>query len=162
MAAPIVKAFAAAGLLLTAASVSSNPWVYESGDVQSISSVADNTIRDESAQNEVTPRIEFRCDQGGNRITAQIDWGRFISSFSTEVGFKVDDGKFMWLKWKVDSSEKITLSPSADDTQRLLDAMVGGSLLTVDVSPYAEGPVVVTFDLTGFAEARDALQASCG
>ena len=67
----------------------------------------------------------------------------------------------MWLKWKVDSSEQVTLSPSADDTQRLLDAMDGGSLLTVDVSPYSEGPVVVTFDLAGFAEARASLEAAC-
>jgi hypothetical protein len=136
-------------------------WSRESGDVESIASDAGNTIKDEYAQNDVTPRMRFQCAPGDPSVTARIDWGRFISSFSTEVGFKVDDGRFMWLKWKVDGSEKVTLSPSADDTRRLLDAIEGGSLLTVDVSPYSEGPVVVTFDLAGFAEALAALGSSC-
>lgn len=136
-------------------------WMRESGEVESIASDAGNTIKDEYAQNDVRPRMMFQCAPGDPAITARIDWGRFISAFSTEVGFKVDDGKFMWLKWKVDSSEQVTLSPSPDDTRRLLEALQGGSVLTVDVSPYSEGPVVVTFDLTGFAEALSALQASC-
>lgn len=136
-------------------------WMRESGEVESIASDAGNTIKDEYAQNDVTPRMMFQCAPGDPAITARIDWGRFISAFSTEVGFKVDDGKFMWLKWKVDSSEQVTLSPSPDDTRRLLEALQVGSVLTVDVSPYSEGPVVVTFDLTGFAEALSALQASC-
>ncbi len=136
-------------------------WMRESGEVESIASDAGNTIKDEYAQNEVTPRMMFQCAPGDPAITARIDWGRFISAFSTEVGFKADDGKFMWLKWKVDGSEQVTLSPSPDDTRRLLDALQGASVLTVDVSPYSEGPVVVTFDLTGFAEALSALQASC-
>jgi len=136
-------------------------WAHESGDVESIASDAGNTIKDEYAQNDVTPRMSFQCAPGDPAVAARIDWGRFISSFSTEVGFKVDDGKFMWLKWKVDGSETVTISPSSEDTGRLLDAIDGGSVLTVDVSPYSEGPVVVTFDLTGFAEARAALEASC-
>ena len=136
-------------------------WMRESGEVESIASDAGNTIKDEYARNDVTPRMMFQCAPGDPAVTARIDWGRFISAFSTEVGFKVDDGKFMWLKWKVDSSEQVTLSPSPDDTRRLLEALQVGSVLTVDVSPYSEGPVVVTFDLTGFAEALSALQASC-
>ena len=135
-------------------------WAHESGEVETIASDAGNTIKDEYARHDVTPRMEFRCESSGS-LTARIDWQRFISSFSTEVGFKVDDGKFMWLKWKVDSSEKVTLSPSADDTKRLTEAMSGGTTLTVDVSPYSEGPVVVTFDLDGFGAALDTLTSAC-
>ena len=143
------------------ASCATADWAHESGDVEAIARDAGNTIKDEYARNDVTPRLSFQCAPGDPAVTARIDWGRFISSFSTEVGFKVDDGKFMWLKWKVDGSEKVTLSPSADDTKRLTDAMSGGTTLTVDVSPYSEGPVVVTFDLAGFDEALASLQSGC-
>lgn len=150
--------------LLTAclwATTASAEWAHKSGEVETIIASAGNTIKDEYARNDVTPRMAFQCEPGDPGVIAVINWGRFISSFSTEVGFKVDDGKFMWLKWKVDRSEKITLSPSSDDTRRLTDAMRGGNVLTVDVSPYSEGPVVVTFDLAGFDEALAALEAGC-
>jgi len=136
-------------------------WKPASGEVESISQDAGNTIKDEYAQNDVTPRIEFRCTVGDPSVIASIDWGRFISAFSTEVGFKVDDGKFMWLKWKVDGSEQVTYSPSVDDSAKLIEALSAGSTLTVDVSPYSEGPVVVTYDLAGFTAALEGLRESC-
>jgi len=136
-------------------------WTPASGEVESISQDAGNTIKDEYAQNDVTPRIEFRCTTGDPSVLASVDWGRFISAFSTEVGFKVDDGKFMWLKWKVDGSERVTYSPSVDDSAKLIDAMSNGETLTVDVSPYSEGPVVVTYDLAGFAAALEGLRKNC-
>ena len=74
---------------------------------------------------------------------------------------KLDDGKFTWLKWKMDSSEKVTLSPSPEDTQNLIDAMAGGSQLLVDITPYSEGPVTVTYELAGFADALETLKAAC-
>ena len=73
----------------------------------------------------------------------------------------MDNGNFIWLKWKVDGSEKVTLSPSADDSRRLLTSVSGGKTLTVDVAPYSEGPIVVTFDLAGFTEELDSLRADC-
>lgn len=135
-------------------------WLLETADGISISQDADNTIRDESYTKEVTPNMALLCSGGGS-ITAQIDWKRFISSFSTEVGFKVDGGKFTWLKWKVDGSEKVTLSPSADDTGKLIDALGMGNSLLVEITPYAEGPVEANFDLTGFAEKLDKLKDAC-
>lgn len=119
------------------------------------------TIKDESASNDVTPVLEFRCTPGDAAITARIDWRRFISSFSTEAGFKVDGGRFTWLKWKVDSSEKVTLSPSAADSQKLIDMLVNGNELLVEISPYSEAPVTAQYDLAGLAEALDALRSKC-
>ena len=148
-------------LLFTTACMAAGQWQPASGEVESISQLAGNTIKDETAQNDVTPRLEFRCTPGDPTVTARVDWGRFISSFSTEVGFKVDDGRFMLLKWNVDSSEKVTYSPSADDSARLIEAMRAGRTLTVDVTPYSEGPVVVTYDLAGFADSLEALRATC-
>jgi hypothetical protein len=136
-------------------------WMHESGDDEMLYQDGGNTIKDEYATKDVTPRLEFHCTAGDPTVTARIDWQRFISSFSTEVGFKVDDGKFTWLKWKVDGSEKVTLSPSPDDTQKLIDAMAGGSQLLVDITPYSEGPVTVTYELAGFADALAALKDSC-
>ena len=141
--------------------MAASPWLPESADAESIWQDAANTIKDASAQNDVTPRIEFRCTPGDPAVTASVDWGRFISAFSTEVGFKVDDGRFMWLKWKVDSSEQVTYSPSVDDSAKLIEALSTGSTLTVDVSPYSEGPVVVTYDLAGLAAALAGLRERC-
>jgi hypothetical protein len=131
------------------------------GEVAVLYQDAGNTIKDEYATNNVTPRLEFRCTPGDSAVTARIDWQRFISSFSTEVGFKVDGGKFIWLKWKTDSSEKVTLSPSAGDTAKLVDLLSAGSRLSVEVTPYSEGPVEVGFDLAGFGEALLMLTETC-
>ena len=120
-----------------------------------------NTIKDESLKKDVRPSLTFACSPGETTVTASIDWQRFISSFSTEVGFKVDGGKFTWLKWKVDGSEKITISPSADDTRKLAGLLQDGEKLLVEVSPYSEGPVEVEFDLTGFSAAMSKLMGDC-
>lgn len=118
-------------------------------------------IKDESRTNDVIPRLSFQCVPGSPEITARIDWGRFISSFNTELGFKVDDGKRLWLKWGVDRSEKITISRSADDTQKLLAALADGGNLNVEISPYSEGPVTAQFGLGDLAAGLAGLQMSC-
>ena len=121
----ITRVSAIAGLLIawTTATYAEDAWLHESGDDEVLYQDGGNTIKDEYATKDVTPRLEFRCTPGDAAVIARIDWQRFISSFSTEVGFKVDDGKFTWLKWKVDGSEKITYSPSPDDTQKLVDVL---------------------------------------
>jgi len=131
------------------------------GDVYVMRQNSSVTIKDENATNDVTPQLEFRCSDGDPAVTARIDWQRFISSFSTEAGFKVDGGKFTWLKWKVDSSEKVTLSPSAADSQRLIDLLSDGKELLVDISPYSEAPVQAYFDVSNFSAELSILVANC-
>ncbi len=131
------------------------------GSMTVIRQSAGNTVRGESTGVEVTPELLFGCAAGRNGVTAHIDWQRFISSFSTEVGFKVDDGRFTWLKWKLDGSEEKTLSPSVDDTAKLIAAASTGKDLLVEVSPYSESPVTATFDLSGFEDAIARLGLSC-
>jgi hypothetical protein len=131
------------------------------GEVAVLYKDAGNTIKDEYATKDVIPRLSFSCSPGDSSVTASIDWQRFISSFSTEVGFKVDDGRFTWLKWKLDSSEKVTTSPSADDSGRLLAMMGAGETLKVEISPYSEGPVEVEYPLAGFADALETLKGRC-
>jgi len=131
------------------------------GEVVVLYQDAGNTIKDESATKDVTPRLSFSCSPGDPSITAHIDWQRFISSFSTEVGFKIDDGRFTWLKWKVDSSEKVTISPSTDDSGKLLALMGAGETLRVEISPYSEGSVELEFALAGFADALQSLKGRC-
>ena len=146
------------GLLIAAPFAWGGEWTLDAAG-PGISQYAANTIKDESWSKDVTPRMQFAC--GGGGVVASIDWQRFISSFNTEVGFKVDGGKFTWLKWKVDSSERVTVSPSASDTQKLLDAIGGGSELLVEVTPYSESPVTVTFDLQGLGDSLEQLRATC-
>ena len=147
-------------LLVAAPLAWGGDWTLADGEELVISQDAGNTIKDASWSNDVTPRMQFTCAAGGE-IIASIDWQRFISSFSTEVGFKVDGGKFTWLKWKVDGSEKVTISPSASDTQKLLDAIGSGSELLVDVTPYSESPVPVTFTLKSLSENLSLLREGC-
>jgi len=120
-----------------------------------------NTIKDEYATKDVVPQLMLRCVPGDPTITARIDWQRFISSFNTEVGFKVDNGKTLWLKWGVDRSNKITLSPSADDSRNLVEHLQEGKSLRVEVSPYSEPPVTVEYNLTDFAKGLKALLKEC-
>lgn len=120
-----------------------------------------NTIKDEYATKDVTPRLAFRCAPGNQEISVRIDWQRFVSSFNTEVGFKIDGGKTLWQKWGVDQSNKITASKSSADSRSLIERLAGGSELLVEVSPYSESPVTVRFDLAGFSQALDTLRAEC-
>lgn len=131
------------------------------GSIVTVQQDSSKTIKDESAANDVTPRLEFHCTPGDTTVTARIDWQRFISSFSTEVGFKVDGGRFIWLKWKLDQSEQVTFSPSTADSQKLIDALKAGSELLVEVSPYSQGPETAEFSLAGFSDALRALVSAC-
>lgn len=121
--------------------------------------VSNDAITDEYGSQQVNPEMQFHCSDGD--VVAQIDWRRFISSFNTELGFKADDGRNKWHKWKVDRTNRVTISPTADDTAAIIEKMLAGTLLTVDVTPYSEAPVQVRFDLAGFAKAIDTLRANC-
>ena len=143
-------------------------WILSSGEdpdrndtVSSLQQESSSSIKNESWTGEVVPQLAFRCSPGDATIVSRIDWGRFISSFNTEIGFKVDDGKRTWLKWGVDHSEKVTISPSAADTAKLVAQMLGGAQLEVRISPYSQGPVNANFDLIEFEEALQELKASC-
>ena len=122
-----------------------------------------DSISDEYGNKQVNPVIEFRCTEGGDgNVSMQIAWQRFISSFNTEAGFQVDDGKRNWIKLGVDDSNTVTRSRSASDVKTLIEALSNGSTLSVEIEPYSEPAVMVGFDLTGFAEGVEALRANCG
>jgi len=119
-------------------------------------------ILDESGRETVYPSLELHCAPGGpDAIGIRIDWRRYISSFNTEVGFKAGDGKRNWLKLGVDASNRVTLAKAGADSGRLLDLFATGGPLSVEVTPYSEGPVTARFDLAGFADALDELRAAC-
>ena len=155
-------------LPLTTVFADSGNWEFSIGEdsssyktVASLQQESLTTIKDEYAKKDLRPQLQFRCTPGDLAITARIDWQRFISSFSTELGFKVDGGKFTWLKWKVDQSNKVTFSPSAADSQKLIELALGGERLLVEVTPYSESPVTVEYDLEGFSGALAELKDSC-
>ena len=164
----IAVLIAAPGLAFAQTTALEGGWVLTLGEDSSSYEVvallqqdSANSIKDEYATKDVVPQLMLRCTPGDPAITARIDWQRFISSFNTEVGFKVDDGKTLWLKWGVDRSNKITLSPSADDSRNLIGHLSAGASLQVEVSPYSEPPVIVNYDLTGLASGLEALLKEC-
>ena len=142
-------------------------WILETRDAPDggaakpvLAQVSAVAIADEYGSKQVNPEIQFHCS--GGELLARIHWHRFISSFNTELGFKADNGRNKWHKWKVDRSNQVTISPSADDTAVIIEKMLAGKILTVDVTPYSEAPVQVQFDLAGFTEAIDSFRADCG
>jgi len=142
-------------------------WTLEVADVDFrttalLTQDSSEAIADEYATKEVNPQLSFRCypDEGSN-LSVSIDWRRFISSFNTEVGFKVDDREMILLNWGVDRSEKITSPRSGDNVQELLDYFSGGSRLQVEVIPYSEGLVTVSYDISGIDTALVELRGHC-
>ena len=121
-----------------------------------------DTIKDENGREDVTPQLSFHCASGNSDVTVRIEWRRFISSFNTDIGFKVDGGRTLWQKWGVDQSNTVTTSRNDADASALIDYIGSGQVLAVDITPYAGSPIVVQFDLAGFAIALDALRAKCG
>ena len=139
--------------------VGNDPTSYQS--FLSLQQEAMDTIKNESATNNVIPVLEFRCTPGNAEMTPVIDWRRFISSFNTEVGFRVDGGKMLWQKWGVDQSNKVTASKSAADSQSIVEHLRGGRNLEVEVTPYSGSPVTVRFDLAGLSNSLAKLEKEC-
>lgn len=123
---------------------------------QLLSQAALDSIPDEYATKEVTPVLSFFC--ADDAVAMRIDWRRFISSFSTEAGFSIDGGDATWLKLGVDSSNKVTLA-DAPATSSLIESIGDGSVLRVEIAPYSEPSVFVSFELetlpTKLAELRE-------
>ena len=121
-----------------------------------------DTIADEYGTKEVHPVLTLSCAaRGDGTIAVRVDWQRFVSSFNTEVGFRVDDDKMQWLKMGVDDSNKITTARSAAAAADVIERMRTGKRLTVEVAPYSEPSVSVTFDVSTFAEAFAKFEDSC-
>jgi len=121
-----------------------------------------DSILDEVGKVEIHPVFEFRCAAGSDTAVAfRIDWRRFISSFNTEVGFRVDGGKALWLKLGVDRSNKVTLSKSGADVGKLISRLSDGDIVEVEVAPYSEPSVFVRFDLSSFGDGLSELKETC-
>lgn len=121
-----------------------------------------DTILDEYGKTSVRPVLQFQCAPGSNEsVTFRINWHRFISSFNTEAGFRVDGGKAFWIKLGVDRSNTITLSRSASDVEKFALKIVDAKILEIEIAPYSEAPVFAKFDVSTFTAAMDSLRESC-
>lgn len=164
-----VLAFLATAIISTAAVADTASWTLEEVvDPSSYQPVAvlwqesATSISDEYGMKEVTPRLEFRCQPGGDgTIHVRIDWRRFISSFNTEVRFKADNSDAVTVTLGVDRSNKVTLTKSSDDDLAVLDYMDGHERLDVTVTPYSEVPVSVSFVIGELADGLRRLSNSC-
>ncbi len=121
-----------------------------------------DSIPDVSGKEEIEPLLEFRCVAGGGEaIQFRVNWRRFISSFNTEVGFRADGGKTMWLKLGVDASNEITFSSSTADVEKLIEKFSAGEIMELDIAPYSEAAVLVHFNISTFESALESLKQSC-
>ena len=130
--------------------------------VQVLSQTSADSIADENGNDGARPTISLRCTAGDSTtLELRIDWQRFISSFNTEAGFKIDDGKRNWFDFRVDDSNRITIARRASDVGTLIDALNEGSQLSVEIIPYSENATRVTFDLNGFTAGLESLRGAC-
>jgi hypothetical protein len=121
-----------------------------------------DAIPDEYASKEVKPQLAFRCIPGeGGELKVSVDWRRFISSFNTEVGFKVDDKELLLLNWGVDRSNKVTAPRAGGNDPDLLLYLQNGKSLSVEVIPYSETLITVSYDISGIDAALEALKNRC-
>ena len=83
-----------------------------------LSQASANSIADENGNDGAHGRRSQFAAQPATATTLEfrIDWQRFISSFNTEAGFKVDDGKRNWYDFRVDDSNRITIARRARAT----------------------------------------------
>ena len=140
--------------------VDRDPETWQDRAVLSVS--AELPIADEYGREQVTPQLLLSCAPAGDdTLGVRVDWRRFISSFNTEVGFKVDDRELLLVNWGVDRSNRITLPRSAADAAELIDYLHGGRSLNVEVIPYSESLITVRFDISGFDPALKSLAARC-
>lgn len=161
-----LSSVAIAGMAVAADDVGTN-WTLEVAAVnyQTVASLYQDSldpIQDEYATKEINPQLAFRCKPSeSDEVSISINWRRFISSFNTEVGFKVDDKELLLLNWGVDRSNKITAPRSGGRDPELLEYLQGGTELRVEVIPYAESLITVTYDISGIDAALHALKERC-
>ncbi len=130
--------------------------------VASLTQESAKAIPDEYARKEVHPQLVFRCVPGaGTEISVRVDWRRFISSFNTEVGFKVDDKELLLVNWGVDRSNKITLPRSGADSREMIEYLRNGTQLQVEVIPYSASLISIRYDISGIDAALAALTLKC-
>lgn len=130
--------------------------------VHVLSATSLDTIPDENGAEEVRPVLSFRCTEGGDgKVVLAIDWRRFVSSFNTEAGFRLDEGDRNWIDMRVDDSNRITTARNDSDASALLDGLQGADDLSVEIVPYSESAVTVGFDAAGFAGSAESLVVAC-
>lgn len=122
---------------------------------------AGETVRNENGTKDVRPVLELRCTPPGGSPELSVDWGRFISSFGTEIGLSVDGGEQAWFDVKVDDSNRITRTDRPADVEAMLAMLEAGDTLAIEVPPYAGEPITVTFGIDGYAAAAAEFEARC-
>jgi hypothetical protein len=143
-----------------ALSVGRDPVSWE--NVATLTIDATTEIANEYATKQVRPKLNFRCTPGGGGpVSLRVDWQRFISSFNTEVAFKADEKDLMLVNWGVDKSNKITQPRASSDSRELMAYLKGARRLQVEVIPYSESLLTVSFDLSGIDSALDSLARKC-
>lgn len=166
-----VSAFAIPlALLASCAIASDNDSLWQLGSdeeitwetVHVLSQMSTDAVTDENGSGGAQPRLSLRCTAGdATTMELRIDWQRFISSFNTEAGFQIDGGKRDWIDFRVDESNRITIARRASDVAALLGQLEQGGRLNVEIIPYSESAIDVSFDLGGFAAGLDALRGAC-
>jgi hypothetical protein len=164
----IVAALLCSGGAIQAAELAGH-WTLAAGrdeqsweDVVTLSVDSQNEIADEDATKKVHPQLAFHCIVGGDgTVSARVDWRRFISSFNTEVGFKADERELLLVNWGVDKSNKITMPRGMKDGNDFVDYVKGASKLQVEVIPYSESLITVSFDISGIDDELESLVAEC-
>lgn len=101
--------------------------------------------------------LVIRCKE--RRTEVYISWGDYLGLEETGVLTRHDAQGAATQAWRISSDHQATFYPwnPVEYARRLSTHQK----LVAQVTPYGENPVLVTFDLTGLAEALHPLQDAC-
>lgn len=116
---------------------------------------ADTTIR--SMWGQTTPTLIARCKE--NTTEVFVTWNVFLGTDSTEVLERFGSEPARTREWTLSTDNKATFHPGSDT--EFLKTMLKHDKLLLQVTPYSESPVMISFDLRGLASVLPELQAAC-
>jgi type VI secretion system protein VasI len=105
----------------------------------------------------VRPTLYIRCKE--NRTELYISWGVYLGLDTTTLLTRLDSEKAKSATWHLSTDNEATFYPGSPIS--FIRNLLQHNTLLVQVTPYGESPVMVTFDLRGLEEAVKPLQEAC-
>ncbi|OHB72424.1 MAG: hypothetical protein A2W23_07650 [Planctomycetes bacterium RBG_16_43_13] len=103
------------------------------------------------------PVLFLRCKE--NKTEVYIAWGVYLGLEETTMLIRFDSKKATTSTWNISTDNMATFYRGS--VIAFIRSIVGYKQLLVQVTPYGESPVMVTFDLAGLEEAVKQLQETC-
>lgn len=106
----------------------------------------------------VTPDLYITCRE--KKTELYINWDTYLGLNETQMLYRLDKQKAKTKTWDISSDTKAVFYRG--NVIEFVKALTQANGMYVQITPYNDSPVNVTFDLTGLSEALKPLQKACG